>query len=79
MTSRSIIHIDLHKPNDKLVNVWLEHFWCTSKPWAYVDSQDSSRLGHEPKVRVMTTSVNFIVISKRNYLALHLNGNIPLY
>jgi hypothetical protein len=31
MTSRSIIHIDLHKPN-KLISVWLEHFWCTNKP-----------------------------------------------
>jgi hypothetical protein len=28
MTSGSIIHIDLNKPNNKLVNVWLEHFWC---------------------------------------------------
>jgi len=37
MTSSSIIHTDLHKPNNKLVSVWLEHFWCTNKPWAYMD------------------------------------------
>jgi hypothetical protein len=27
VTSRLIIHTDLHKPN-KLVSVWLEHVWC---------------------------------------------------
>jgi hypothetical protein len=42
VTSRSIIHTNLHKLNNKLVNVWLEHFWCTDEPWAYTDSQDSS-------------------------------------
>jgi hypothetical protein len=34
----SIIHIDLHKPNNKLVSALLEHFWCTDEPWAYIDS-----------------------------------------
>jgi hypothetical protein len=34
-----------HKPNNKLINVWLEHFWCTDKPRAYTDPQDSPRLG----------------------------------
>jgi hypothetical protein len=37
MTSKSIIHMDLHKPNNKLVNAWLEHFWCINEPWAYTD------------------------------------------
>ncbi len=37
----AIIHTNLHKPNNKLVNVWLEHFWCTYEPQAYTDSQDS--------------------------------------
>jgi len=41
MTSRSFIHTNLHKLNNKLVNALLEHFWCTNKPWAYMDSQDS--------------------------------------
>ncbi len=27
MISRSIIHMDLHKPNNKLVNAKLKHFW----------------------------------------------------
>jgi len=40
-TSKSIIHMGLHKPNNKLVNAWLEHFWCMDKPHAYANSQDS--------------------------------------
>jgi hypothetical protein len=27
--SVSIIHMDLHKPKNKLVSAKLEHFWCT--------------------------------------------------
>jgi hypothetical protein len=45
VTSGSIIHTNLHKPNNKLVNVWLEHFWCMDKPRSYTNSQDSSRPG----------------------------------
>ncbi len=45
MTSRSIIHTDLHKPNNKLVNAQLQHFWCTNEPWANMDSQNSPRPG----------------------------------
>ncbi len=41
----SIIHMDLHKPNNKLVSPQLEHFWCTNKPWANTNSQDSSQPG----------------------------------
>ncbi len=41
MTSESIIHMDLYKPNNKLVNAQLEHFWCTNESWANMDSQDS--------------------------------------
>jgi hypothetical protein len=41
MTSESIIHMDLHKLNNKLVNAWLEHFWCMDELRAYMDSQDS--------------------------------------
>jgi hypothetical protein len=41
VTSGSIIHADLHKPNNKLVSAKLEHFWCTDKPRANTDSQDS--------------------------------------
>jgi hypothetical protein len=37
VTSRSIIHTNLHKPN-KLVSAWLEQFWCMDKPQAYTDS-----------------------------------------
>jgi hypothetical protein len=47
MTSESVIHVNLHKLNNKLVSAWLEHFWCMYKPWAYMDSQNSPwpRLG----------------------------------
>jgi hypothetical protein len=41
MTSESIIHINLHKPNNKLINAQLEHLSCTNKPRANMDSQDS--------------------------------------
>jgi hypothetical protein len=43
--SGSIIHADLHKPNNKLVSVKLEHFWCMNEPRANMDSQDSPRPG----------------------------------
>jgi len=41
MTSGSIIHMNLHKPNNKLVSAWLKHFLCIDEPHAYKDSQDS--------------------------------------
>jgi hypothetical protein len=40
-TSDSIIHVDLHKLNNKLVSAELKHFWCTNEPWANTNSQDS--------------------------------------
>jgi hypothetical protein len=40
VTIESIIHTNLHKLNNKLVSVWLDHFWCTDEPWAYAYSQD---------------------------------------
>jgi hypothetical protein len=43
MTSGSIIHTNLHKPNNKLISAWLEHFWCMNEPWTYINSQDSPR------------------------------------
>jgi hypothetical protein len=42
MSNELIIHTNLHKPNNKLVNAWLEHFWCTNEPRAYTDLQNSS-------------------------------------
>jgi hypothetical protein len=42
--SESIIHTNLHKLNNKLVNVWLEHFWCMNKSRAYTNLQDSPQL-----------------------------------
>jgi hypothetical protein len=41
LTSKSITHMDLHKPNNKLVNAHLEHLWCIDEPWANMDLQDS--------------------------------------
>jgi hypothetical protein len=43
VTNESIISMDLHKLNNKLAKAQLEHFWCMDKPWAYMDSQDSSQ------------------------------------
>jgi hypothetical protein len=45
VTNGSIIHMDLHKPNNKLINVKLEHFRCMDKPWANTNSQDSPQPG----------------------------------
>jgi len=45
MVSESIIHINLHKPNNKLVSVYLKHFWYTDEPRAYIDEQDLTQLG----------------------------------
>jgi hypothetical protein len=42
LTSKSIIHMDLHKLNNKLVSAQLEHLWCTNESRANKDSQDSS-------------------------------------
>ncbi len=42
---QSIIHMDLHKPNNKLVSAQLEHFWCQDEPGAKLDSQNSPWLG----------------------------------
>ncbi len=47
MTNESIIHMDFHKPNNKLVNAQLEHFWCMDSPRANTDSQDSPWPGLE--------------------------------
>jgi hypothetical protein len=38
LTSNSIIHMDLHKPNNNLVSAQLEHLWCTNEPRANIDS-----------------------------------------
>jgi hypothetical protein len=43
LTSKSITHTNLHKPNHKLVSAWLEPFWCMDEPWATKNSQDSPR------------------------------------
>jgi len=32
VTTNSIIYTDLHNPSNKLVNAWLEQFWCTDEP-----------------------------------------------
>jgi tRNA A-37 threonylcarbamoyl transferase component Bud32 len=32
LTSKSIIHTDLHKPNNKLGSVQLEDLWCKDEP-----------------------------------------------
>jgi len=32
LTSKSLTHTDLHKPNNRLVSAKMEHLWCTDKP-----------------------------------------------
>jgi hypothetical protein len=38
MTNESIIHMNMHKSNNKLVNAWFEHFSCMDESRAYIDS-----------------------------------------
>ncbi len=45
LTNNLIIHTNLYKPNNKLVNAWLEHLWCMDEPQADTDTQDSPRPG----------------------------------
>jgi hypothetical protein len=40
-TSGSIIDVNLHKLNNKLVNAKFEHFWCMEESRANTNSQDS--------------------------------------
>jgi len=60
VTNRLIIHMNLHKLNNKLVSAWLEHFWCTDKSRAYTNSQDLARLRlggshHLPLYSILST------------------------
>ncbi len=60
MKSGSIIHTNLHKPNNKLVSAQLEHFWCTNEPRVNTDSQDSPWFGlggshHLPPYNILYT------------------------
>jgi hypothetical protein len=32
LIGKSINHMDLRKPNNKLVNAQLKHFWCIDEP-----------------------------------------------
>jgi len=41
LTNTSIIHKNLDKPNNKLVNAYLGHFWCTNEPRVNTNSRDS--------------------------------------
>ncbi len=41
LTSKSITHMDLHKPNNKLISAQLEHLWCMDEPRANMNSQNS--------------------------------------
>jgi hypothetical protein len=50
-TSGSIIHVDRHKPNNKLVSAELEHFWCTDEPRANTDH----KIHHGPNLGEATT------------------------
>ncbi len=68
MTSRSIIHMNLQKPNNKLVSVWLEHFWCVDKPWAYTDSQDSPQFRLGGNLAIIFPFIIFFVISDGVYI-----------
>jgi hypothetical protein len=43
LTSKSLTHMDLHKPNNRLVSAELKHLWCMDESRANMDLQDSPR------------------------------------
>jgi len=59
LTSNSIIHMNLHKPNNKLVSVF-GALWCMDEPRANTDSQDSpwSGLGGSHHLPLIVYSVH---------------------
>ncbi len=63
------------KPNNKLVNACLEHFWCTDKPWAYKDSQDSSYL--DLKEATTFPLIIFSMISHWGYIQMSFHPKTP--
>jgi hypothetical protein len=77
MTSESIIYTDLHNPNNKLVNAWLEHFWCTNKPWAYTNSQESSRPKLEGNHHLPFPLIIFFIINHGATSKCHFVPRLP--
>jgi hypothetical protein len=77
VTSGSINHMDLHTPNNKLINAWFKHFWCRDKSWAYMDSQDSprSRLGGSHHLPLII----FSVISHGAYIQMSFFPKTPKF
>ncbi len=73
MTSGSIIHIDLHKPNNKLIKCIIGALLVMDKPWAYTDSQSSSW----PKLGEATTFPPLYNIICDSPQGLHPNGVFP--
>ncbi len=59
-----IYKMDMHKPNNKLLNPQLEHFWCMEEPWANRDSYNSPRPGFQE-----ATTFPFIIFSMPTHKA----------
>ncbi len=50
--------MDLNKPNNKLVNAYLEHFWCMDEPQANTDeprANTNSQNSPRPNLKEATT------------------------
>jgi hypothetical protein len=65
--------MDLHKPNNKLVSAWLEHFWCMNKTRTHTDSEDSSQFElegshHLPPYSILYDYLGFPKFSKLGLL-----------
>ncbi len=71
VTSESIIHTDLHKPN-KLFDAWLEHFWCIDKPWTH-------KIHHCPNLgkAIAFPLIVFFVISHEDYIQMSFFHGTP--
>ncbi len=51
MTSNSLTHTDLHKPNNKLVNAWFKHFGA----WTSHGQTQTHKTHHGPDLGETTT------------------------
>ncbi len=62
----SFIHLVIRsyiKPTNKLVNSHSKHFWCWDKPWATLDSLDSTRPGFGGSQHLLPYSILCVIPS----------------
>jgi hypothetical protein len=67
--------MDLHKLNNKLVSVWLEHFWCMDEPRGYTDHKTHHNL--DLREAITFSLIVLFVINHRGYIQMSFCIGIP--